>query len=277
MKEKLKKGLIVSITLVILVSFYIFTKGVSPDSLKELGLVLPLPIFTFLIAIVDGFNPCNLFVLTLLISLMLSESHSRKRIYAVGYTFVGVVYVFYFLFMAAWLNIFKYIGFIDPLRITIASIAIIAGIINCKELFFFKKGISLTIQRQHLGPLKRRINKVKEAIKNGSMLTLIGSSIILAVFASLVELPCTAGFPIIYTGILTGIEGLSGFMYYAYLFLYNLFYVIPLVVIITILGYTFHGKPISKSTMEIIKFIGGAIMLLLGMILLINPSLIIGS
>ena len=277
MKEKLKKIIILTTTIILLITFYFITKGVSPDYLKELGLNLPLPVFTFLIAFVDGFNPCNLFVLTLLLSLMLAESHSRKKIYAVGYTFIFVVYIFYFLFMAAWLNIFKYIGFIDPLRYGIAGIAIIAGIINCKELFFYRKGITLMVQDKHVDPLKKRIHHVAELMKKGSLPTLIGASVVLAVFASLVELPCTAGFPIIYTGILTSAYLKNSLIYYSYLLLYNLFYVTPLLVIITVLGFTFKGKQISKQTMALIKFIGGAIMLLLGLVLLINPGIIIGG
>ena len=277
MEEKTKRYIILGITIIILGLFYTLTKNISPDILKQLGLKLPLPVFTSLIAIVDGFNPCNLFVLTLLISLMLAESHSRKKIYAVGYTFILIVYLFYFLFMAAWLNIFKYIGFISPLRIAIASIALIAGAINCKELFFYRKGITLMVQDKHVGPLKKRINNVAELMKKGSIPTLIGSAAALAVFASLVELPCTAGFPIIYTGILTGTLLKYSIGYYLYLILYNLFYVLPLLTIITVFGYTFKGKTIDKKTMSLIKFIGGAIMVLLGIILLVNPSVILGA
>lgn len=276
MEEKTKKFLIVGASVVVLVLFYIFTKSVSPEALKEWGATLPLPVFTFFIALVDGFNPCNLFILTLLITLMISASHSRKRIYAVGYSFIFVVYIFYFLFMAAWLNIFKYIGFIDPFRIAIGIIALIAGLINCKELFFYRKGITLMVQDKHVGPLKKRIKHVSEIVKKGSMPTLIGSSILLAIFSSLVELPCTAGFPIIYTGILTGTVLESSFMYYVYLLFYNMVYVLPLLVIITIFGYTFKGKQISKNTMALIKFIGGVVMILLGIILLFNPGLIAG-
>ncbi|MBW2965976.1 hypothetical protein KY342_02625, partial [Candidatus Woesearchaeota archaeon] len=206
--------------------------------------------------------------------LLISASHSRKKIYAIGYTFIFVVFVIYFLFMAAWLNIFKYIGFITPLRIAIASIALIAGAINCKELFAFRKGITLMIQEQHKGPLLKRIEHMKEIILNGSMPALILASISLAAFASLVELPCTAGFPIIYTGILTGKILASSLSYYLYLVFYNFIYVVPLIVIITIFGYTFKGKQITQRQMQIIKFIGGLIMILLGLILLINPSLI---
>ncbi|MBT5023154.1 hypothetical protein HOK51_02000 [Candidatus Woesearchaeota archaeon] len=273
MKKKIKKCLIVLSIVLLLVLLYGITKLIPPDFLSLLSMQLPLPIFTFLIALVDGFNPCNLFVLTLLISLMLSESHSREKIFAVGYSFIFVVYIFYFLFMAAWLNIFKYIGFIDPLRIAIASIAIIAGLINCKEYFFYRRGITLMVQDKHVKPLIKRIQSVAKLLKKGSMPTLIGASVVLAIFASLVELPCTAGFPIIYTGVLIGMS-LRGISYYLYLALYNLVYVLPLVTIITLLGYTFNGKQIEKTTMALIKFIGGAIMLILGAILILSPGLI---
>lgn len=272
MKEKHKKLIVLGVTVALMALFFILTKYISPDYLTNLGTKLPLPIFTILIALVDGFNPCNLFILTMLISLMLAESHSRARILTVGYTFVGVVYIFYFLFMATWLQIFKYIGFVTPLRWGIAALAIIAGIINCKEYFFYRKGITLMIQDSQIGPLKKKIRHVSKLVmEGGSLPALIISAIMLAIFSSLIELPCTAGFPIIYTGILTGMGAVS---YYAYLALYNLIYVSPLLILITILAYTFKGKQIDKGTMSLIKFIGGAIMLLLGLILLISPALI---
>ena len=273
--EKQKNLIVVGLSIAFLAGFFAVAKIVSPEFLKEMGYTLPLPIFTFMIAVVDGFNPCNMFVLTFLLALMVSVSHSRLRIYTVGYTFVAVVYVIYFLFMAAWLNIFKYIGFIDPLRISIAVIALAAGFINCKELFFFKKGVSLTTSDKGANFLQKKARNMKETIKNGTMPMLIVSSVVLAFFASLIELPCTAGFPIVYTSILSGMEIASGtFFYYFWIAVYNLFYVIPLAVIIGVFGYTFRGKAISEKTVQRIKFIGGFIMILLGIVLLVNPQMI---
>jgi len=275
-KEKRKKFLIIGLILLGIVGFFFLAKYVSADGLKEMGLVLPLPVFTFVIALVDGFNPCNLFVLTLLLTLLVSASHSRKRIYVVGYTFVLIVFVVYFLFMAAWLNIFRFIGFIDPLRMGIACLALIAGVINCKEFFWFRKGVTLMIQEKHKGPLLRKIERMKETIMSASMPALIFSSIGLAAFSSLVELPCTAGFPIIYSGVLAGKFAAHSFWNYAYLLFYNLVYVLPLAVVIGIIGYTFHGREISKSQMGIIKLVGGLIMVALGIVLLVNPGLVMG-
>ncbi|MFH1425786.1 MAG: hypothetical protein ABIG28_03625 [archaeon] len=269
-----RKLLGLGIAVVVLVVFFFVAQNVSSDSLEKIGLRMPLPLFTFLIAIVDGFNPCNLFILTLLMSLILTESHSRKRIYVAGFTFIAVVFLFYFLFMAAWLNIFKYVGFVAVLRIAIGVVAIVAGLINCKELFFYRKGITLMVQKKHVGPLKKRINYVASLIENGSIGVLMGASVVLAVFSSLVELPCTAGFPIIYTGILSGMGLSSGIVYCFYLLFYGVVYVLPLIVVMLVLGRMFKGKEIKKETMALIKFIGGVIMVLLGIVLLVNPGLI---
>ncbi|MCP3683979.1 MAG: hypothetical protein GY861_14960 [bacterium] len=278
MNEKTKKLIILSLTVVILVSIYVLISS-NEEGLKQyfesVGSILPLPIFTFLIAIVDGFNPCNLFILTLLLSLMLTEAHSRKKLYAVGFTFIGVVFIFYFVVMAFLLFIFmRFIGTVDYLIIAVGILAVIAGLINCKELFFYRKGITLMVQDKHVGPLKKRINHVAGLIKTGNLPTLISASILLAIFASFVELPCTAGFPIIYVGVLASKVLESSLTYYLYLIFYNLIYIVPLIVIVSSLGHFFRGKPIKPETMAKIKFIGGAIMILLGIILLSAPGLI---
>ncbi len=273
-RGRIRDFIIAMVSLASLVTFFFFARNVTPDFLEKTGYDMPLPLFTFLIALVDGFNPCNMFVLTCLLALLISTSDSRKRLYAVALSFVAMVYVFYFMFMALWLNVFKYISFINPLRIGLAVMAILAGLINCKELFFFRKGITLMIQDSHKDPLMRKMDQMKEIIQKGSFPLLITSSLGLAALASLVELPCTAGFPIIYTGILAG-KGLKlTTSYYVYLMYYNLVYVLPLLVIVSIFVYTLKARKITQRQMEIIKFIGGIIMLLLGIVLLVNPGLL---
>ena len=270
-----KKKLIIGIVIIIaLVAFFIIAKNLSPEALKSLGFTLPLPIFTFIIAIIDGFNPCTMWVLTFLLVLLLSVSHSRKKILTVGYTFVAVVFVIYLLFMAAWLNVFRYLSFLDPIRIVIGTLAIVAGVINVKEYFFFRKGVTLMIQEKHKQPLISKMEKMKDIIKKGSFPGLIAASLSLATFASLVELPCTAGWPIIYTKILAEKVFANSISYYFYLLFYNLVYIIPLFAIITLFAVFLKGKQISKSQMEKIKLIGGVIMLALGIILLVNPELL---
>jgi cytochrome c biogenesis protein CcdA len=258
-----------------LVGFYFLAKALSPELLKNWGISIPLPIFTIVIGLLDGFNPCTLFILTMLLGLLVSVSHSRKTILTVGFTFIGTVMLIYFLFMLAWLNIFKFIGFITPLRYAIAALAIIAGLINCKELFFFRKGITLMIAEKYKAPLIRKIDSMKEIITHGSLAAVILASVTLAAFSSLVEIPCTAGFPLIYASVLAGKGLASGLWHILYLLLYNLIYILPLSVVILVVAFTFKEEHISKHQMQIIKYIGGFVMLLLGILLLVNPGLLV--
>ncbi|MCF7874206.1 MAG: hypothetical protein K9M00_05180 [Candidatus Omnitrophica bacterium] len=273
-KKNLNNLIVIAFSLFAIVFTFILAKDIPPNLLRNFSNKVPFSVFTFFIAFVDGFNPCNLFVLTLLLALLISASGSRKRIYLVGFSFVFVVFLFYFLFMVAWLNIFKYFSFFTYVRIIIGAIAILAGLINCKDYFFFKKGISLTIGKKQKGVLVKKMDRVRKIIGGGSLLMLILSSLGLAIFSSLVELPCTAGFPIIFTTILASKAAIATSSYYLWILLYNLIYILPLAVIVAIFGYTFRAKRISQKQIEIIKLIGGIIMVALGLILIINPQII---
>lgn len=270
-KRKIIIAILIAAALTI---FFFLARQASPGALKEFGLGMSLPWFTVFIAIIDGFNPCTIWVLTFLLVLLISVSEDRKRIFITGFTFVAVIFTVYFLFMAAWLNIFCCIGFIEPLRIAIALVALIAGAINCKEFFAFRKSVTLMIQERHKPLIKEKIERMKEIIKYGSLPALIMASVVLAVFASFVELPCTAGWPIIYTGVLSAKVFEGGISYYFYLLLYNFIYIIPLSAIILVFGWFFKGRKITKEQTQIIKLIGGVIMIALGIILLVNPELL---
>jgi len=225
--------------------------------------------FTFFIALIDGFNPCTMWVLSFLLALLI-HVHDRKKILVVGSVFLCAVFMIYFLFMTAWLNLFLYLGYIDMIRIIIAIIAILAGLINMKDFFWFKKGISLTISNRFKPKL---FEKMRNVVKEESlMLTVIGT-IVLASFASLIELPCTSGFPALYTKILS-MQGFKGLGYYFYIMLYCIFYIIPLTVIIALFAYFMKGEKMTEKHGRILKLIGGLIMLVLGLILLVNPNIL---
>lgn len=274
LKIRKKDFFLICTTVAALGIFFLIALNTDSLLLKNLGYRLPLPLFTFIVALIDGFNPCNMFVLTVLLALLISSSASRRRFYLIGFIFTLIVFAFYFLFMIAWLNVFKYIGFAGPLRILIAAIALCAGLINCKEFFFFKKGPSLMIAEKHKGLLYAKMRKLTDIVNKGSLPLLISSSVTLAIFSSLIEIPCTAGFPIIYTHILSVQVEAGGLGYILYLIFYNLIYVIPLVTIIAIFGFTFEARKVSERQIQTMKLIGGIIMIFLGIILLANPRLI---
>jgi cytochrome c biogenesis protein CcdA len=270
--EQKKKIALFSLAVIIIVAFYFFVDTLEVGAVTTLGEGLPLIVTTVLIAFVDGFNPCNIFVLGMLLLILLQEGQGRKKLLTIGLTFVAVVYVIYFFFMSAWLNIIQLLGVIRPMRIAIAVIAIVAGIINLKERFAFRKGVTLMINDKYLGKLREKIQRLGKKAKTAKTSALMASAALLAIFASLIELPCTAGFPLIYTGILSAQT--SGVSYYAYLALYNLVYVIPLIVIVSLFSFGLSKHAIKKETMGTIKYIAGLIMILLGILLLTNPALL---
>ena len=188
----------------------------------------------------------------------------------VGSVFLSVVYIIYFIFMTAWLNLFLYLGYIDIIRIIIATIAILAGLINMKDFFWFKKGLTLTIPDSAKPGLYKRVRNMMQA---SSLYTLILATIGLSFFANLYEFLCTAGFPMVYTRILT-LNDLTDSQYYLYLALYNVIYVLPLFIIVIVISFTLGSKKLQKQEGRGLKLISGMMMLTLGGILLVEPNLL---
>jgi thiol-disulfide isomerase/thioredoxin len=230
---------------------------------------MSLPTFTIIIAGIDGFNPCAFFVLFFLLS-MLVYAQSRKIMLLIGSIFVFFSGFIYFLFMAAWLNLFLIIGKLAIITTLAGSVALIIGVINIKDFFFFKKGISLTIP-DHAKP--KLFKRMRNLLKASSLSSTILGTIILAIAANFYELLCTSGFPMVFTRVLT-LNNLSITEYYLYLILYNIIYVIPLMVIVLMFSITLGAKKLTEKQGQILKLISGFMMLYLGAILLVLPSLL---
>jgi len=172
--------------------------------------------------------------------------------------------------MAAWLNLFLFVGFLPYLRIIVGLFAIGMGLINVKDLFFFKKGISLSI------PEKAKPNlfkKMRSLVHEGSLPIALLGVIVLAFTVNSIELLCTAGFPAIYTKILT-INNLPSIQYYVYLLLYILMYMIDDMIVFTIAVYTLRSKKLTEKQGKWMKFISGFMMLILGLLLVFRPELL---
>ncbi len=228
-----------------------------------------LPIYTVVIAGLDAFNPCAFFVLLFLLSLLV-HTRKRSRMLLIGGIFVFFSGFIYFLFMAAWLNIFKYIGELKIITVIAGLVALSVAVINIKDFFWFKAGISLSIPEGVKPSLYQRMRGLVQSTKTAQ---LVLSTITLAIVANAYELLCTAGFPMVYTRILT-LNQLSDSTYYFYLVLYNIIYVIPLLVIVLIFTYTLGSRKLAESEGRILKLVSGLMMLGLGGILLFAPELL---
>lgn len=228
-----------------------------------------LPLMTVMIAGVDAFNPCAFFVLMFLLSLLL-HTRSRKRMLLVGGVFVFFSGLLYFLFMSAWLNLFRLIGHLDLITSIAAIVAIVIGVINVKDFFWFKRGVSLSIPEQ---AKPRLFQRMRDLLQARSLLTLLAATIGLALFANMYEFFCTAGFPMVYTRILT-LSDLSTTQYYAYLLFYNLIYVVPLAFIVLLFVASMGMRKLQESQGKVLKLLAGMMMLSLGIVLLVAPVLL---
>jgi thiol-disulfide isomerase/thioredoxin len=228
-----------------------------------------LPVFTLIIAALDAFNPCAFFVLCFLLSLIV-HSRDRVRIAVIGGTFVLFSGLMYFFFMAAWLNLFLYTRQVAFITALAGIIAILAGVINIKDYFFFQKGVSLSIPESAKPKLFQRMRMIAQTAQWPLMLA---ATAILAIAANSYELLCTAGFPMVYTRILT-LNALSTQQYYLYLALYNVIYVVPLLLIVTVFTYTLGNKKLSEREGRVLKLLSGNMMLGLGLLLFFAPQLL---
>ena len=228
---------------------------------------LGLPLFTLTLGLIDGFNPCAMWVLLFLLSILVNIRR-RGRILLVAGTFVAVSGLVYFAFMAAWLNLFLLIGLARWLQVAIALLALLIGAIHIKDFFAFGKGVSLSISDSVKPTLYLRVRNVLHA--ESLWAALIGVSIV-AVMVNLVELLCTAGLPALYTQILT-MNSMPTLHYYAYLVLYNLAYIFDDALMVGIAVFTMSKFKLQQRQGRWLKLVSGVVVAALGLLLLAAPE-----
>jgi hypothetical protein len=234
-------------------------------SARKLGL----PVFTIAVGLVDGFNPCAMWVLLFLLSILVNLK-DRRRIFAIAGTFVVVSGLAYFAFMAAWLNVFMLIGYLRPIQVVLALMAVLIGTIHVKDFFAFKKGISLSIPESAKPGIYARVRRIVNAEHLAGAVT---GAVTLAVLVNVVELLCTAGLPALYTNILMQ-QGLSATTRYAYIGLYILAYMFDDGLMVLIVVWSLSKTKLQETQGRWLKLMSGLVILLLGIIMLIRPELL---
>ena len=217
---------------------------------------MPVVITTIIIGSLDGFNPCSIWALLFLIS-MIIRFGSRKLILAVGITYITVVSLIYGLFIFGLFGIITHI--IDYLffRILVFIIASVFAAINIYNYFTNKKEMLFSISNSNK---KRFIEKIRARLySDNSLIGYIIASAVLAVFASLIELPCTAGFPIIWNGIIA--DSVTGIIpYLSLLLLYLLMYVLIEILVMLFMVVTMNKVSMNITHARNLKLISGILM-----------------
>jgi glutaredoxin len=239
------------------------TQLFGPLNVNRLGL----PLFTLALGLLDGFNPCATWVLLFLLSLLV-RLQDRRRMALVAGTFVLASGAVYYAFMAAWLNFFLVLGLSNALRVSLGTVALLIGLLNVKDFFAFGRGPSFSIPDSAKPGLYDRMRRVIAAPTLG--LAMI-SVITLAVLVNFVELLCTAGFPAIYTAVLTQHEP-TAVARYAYLGLYILGYMADDALMVGLAVTALSRRKLSERAGRVLKLLAGSVMLLLGLVLLLRPG-----
>ncbi len=228
---------------------------------------LGMPLFTLAVGLIDGFNPCAMWVLLLLLSILVNLK-DRWRILAIAGTFVCVSGAAYFAFMAAWLNVFQWIGYVRPVQVCLGLVAVVIGMIHVKDFFAFKRGLSLSIPEAAKPGIYDRMRRIVNA---DNLPAAIAGAFTLAVLVNVVELLCTAGLPAVYTSILSQ-QGFSAAGRYGYLLLYIVAYMFDDALMVAGVTWTLSRLKLQETGGRWLKLVSGGVILLLGLTMLFKPE-----
>ena len=251
--------------------------NVDPKSTKVIPILgeidakkVSLPLVAIVIGAVDGFNPCAMWVLLFLIG-MLFHMKDKKKMWILGITFLLTSAVMYLLIMAAWLKVALSFMTVVWLRIFIAIVALVAGLVNLNSYIKEKRrkddGCEIVDEKKR----KKMFTKIKKITSEKKFILAIFGIIALAISVNLVELACSAGLPLIFTQILA-LNDLSTFEYVIYMLIYILFFLIDDIVVFVIAMLTLNIKGISSKYGKYSHLIGGIIMILIGILMIFKPE-----
>jgi glutaredoxin len=228
---------------------------------------LGLPLFTLALGLLDGFNPCAMWVLLFLLSLLV-RLRDRRRMALVAGTFVLVSGAVYYAFLAAWLNVFLAVGLSEAVRLLLAGVALLIGAFNVKDFVAWGHGPSLGIPQRARPGLVARMRGIMQARALAASLLAVAA---LAVVVNFVELLCTAGLPALYTAVLAQ-QSLGTAAHHAYLGLYIVAYIADDAVMVGLAVAALSSDKLGERGGRWLKFVSGLVMLGLGGVLLLRPQ-----
>ena len=244
----------------------------------EDGIVLPiigkfipadysLPALAVILGLVDGFNPCALWVLVYLISLVMTL-RDRRRIWLIVGSFVLASGVLYFLFMTAWLNVFLLIGYVRPVTVVIGLVALGGGILQIREVIKTKGEIvcEVTSEESRGKTMARMQRIVSSPITLGTIVGIIA----LAFAVNAIEFVCSAAVPAVFTQVLS-LASLTTFQYYGYILLYVFFFMLNNLVIFGAAAFALTSN-LGVRYAKYARPVGAAILIILGALLLFAPG-----
>jgi len=235
--------------------------------LPIIGKIVPadysLPALAVILGLVDGFNPCAMWVLVYLISLI-ATLRDRKRIWLIVGSFVLASGVLYFLFMTAWLNAFLFIGYVKPLTTVIGLVALGGGILQIRGFIETKGAIVCEVTGEE--SRKKTMTRIQKIVSSPLTLGTIAGIIALAFLVNSIEFVCSAAIPAIFTHVLS-LASLTTLQYYGYILLYVLFFMLDDLVIFGSAAIAMNSG-LGERYAKYFRPVGAAILIILGVLLL---------
>ena len=221
------------------------------------------------LGVVDGFNPCAMWVLAYLISLI-AILKDRRKIWLIVGSFVFASGVLYFLFMTAWLNAFLLIGYLRPVTIGVGLVALGGGIINIREFIKTKGAIVCEVGGE--GTKKKTMSRMERIVSSPLTLATVGGIIALAFVVNSIEFVCSAAIPAVFTHVLS-LKTLTTFQYYRYIALYVFFFMLDDLIIFGSAALAINSRW-GERYARYCRPIGGTLLVVLGVFLLFARHLL---
>lgn len=228
-----------------------------------------LPLLAIIMGLVDGFNPCAMWVLLFLISMLLGMKDRKKMMY-LGSLFIVASASVYLLFMVAWLNIVINVTSVKWVQILIAVVALIGGLINIRS---YIKSIGQDSGCTVVDDNKRKkiFGKIKKFTSEKSLFLASVGVVLLAISVNVVELACSAGLPVLFTNILA-INEVGTNLSSIYILIYIFFFMLDDLIVFNVAMFTLKVTGVTTKYTKYTHLIGGIIMLLIGILLILKPE-----
>ena len=226
-----------------------------------------LVVSTLIIGFVDGVNPCSLWVISVLLAIVV-RTGSRGRVVAIGTTFLVVTAGMYAIYMAGIYSAMTVMAHLGVIQAVVAGVALLFGAVSVKDYFAFKKGLSFTIKDSAKPGIYKRM---RAASGHQNIFAALGATVVLAIGVSLLETPCTAGFPVLWTGMLAD-AGVGGAEAAGLFGLYMTPFLLDELAVFALAVFTMRATKMQEKHGQLLKLVAGTTMLALGVVMLVRPE-----
>jgi hypothetical protein len=223
-----------------------------------------LPALAIILGLVDGFNPCAMWVLVYLISVV-ATLRDRKRIWLICGSFVLASGILYFLFMTAWLNAFLAIGYVKPVTVVIGLVALGGGALQIREVVRTKGAVVCEVTDEE--SRTKTMTKVQKIVSAPLTWGILAGIIALAFTVNAVEFVCSAAIPAVFTQVLS-LSNLSTLQYYGYILLYDVFFMLDDTIIFGTAAFALTSR-VGDRYAKYSRPVGATILIILGLLLLV--------